>query len=117
MATDGSTDAVESAVAEVTHPEIDATLMDLGMIQGIEVAEGTGRVTLALPMLNIPDAIKQILVSRIAEAVQEAGAEPEVEIVTMTDQQREQFFQMEQEHWTGLEDEEPDDSATSEPPF
>lgn len=115
MTADPGPEAVEAKVAEVTHPEIDATLVDLGMIDDIEVEDGSATVTLALPMMNIPDAIKEILITRITSAVEEAGAECSVDVVVMDDRQRAKFFEMEEEHWSGGLNESAD--AESEPPF
>ena len=121
MTSEPTADAVEAAVDEVTHPEIDATLTQLGMINGVEMDGNTATVTLALPMLNIPDQVKNILVGRLREAVEETGAEFESEIAVMTDEQRERFFQLEQQNWSGGIDEvdgpEGGSDDTSEPPF
>ncbi|MFW5965607.1 MAG: iron-sulfur cluster assembly protein [Halodesulfurarchaeum sp.] len=100
MTTDRTT-AVREAVDSVTHPEVDATLTQLGMIDDVVVSEELATITLALPMLNIPQQIKEILVGRLEAAVEETGTTAEVEITVMDDQQREQFFQLEQEHWSG----------------
>jgi metal-sulfur cluster biosynthetic enzyme len=115
MTEEPGTEAVEAKVAEVTHPEIDATLVDLGMIDDVTVEDGSAIVTLALPMLNIPDAVKQILVSRITSAVEETGAECSVDIAVMDDRQRAAFFEMEQENWSGGLDESAGEE--SDPPF
>ncbi|MDR5656532.1 iron-sulfur cluster assembly protein [Halodesulfurarchaeum sp. HSR-GB] len=124
MAEEPTEAAVEAAVDEVTHPEIDATLTQLGMINGIEMEGETATVTLALPMLNIPDQVKNILVGRLREAVEGVGAEFESEIAVMTDAQREQFFQLEQQNWSGgidgvdgPEGEADADDDTADPPF
>lgn len=122
MPDEPTAEAVEAAVETVTHPEIDATLVDLGMIDAIEFDGTAATVTLALPMLNIPDQVKTILVSRLREAVEETGASFEAEITTMTDAQRERFFQLEQDNWSGGLDgvdgpEGGADDGTAEPPF
>ncbi|MFP4530033.1 MAG: iron-sulfur cluster assembly protein [Halodesulfurarchaeum sp.] len=122
MPDEPTAEAVEAAVETVTHPEIDATLVDLGMIDAVEFDGTTATVTLALPMLNIPDQVKTILVSRLREAVEETEASFEVELTTMTDAQRERFFQLEQDNWSGGLDgvdgpEGGDDGGTTEPPF
>lgn len=119
MTAEPSAADVEAAVETVTHPEIDATLVDLGMIDDVTLEDETASVTLALPMLNIPDQVKKVLVGRLREAVEGTGAAFEAEITVMSDAQRERFFELETENWEGgLDETEPaggDD--TNEPPF
>ena len=120
MTAEPTADAVEAAVESVTHPEIDATLVDLGMINGVELDGTDATITLALPMLNIPDQVKNILTGRLREAVEATGASATVEITVMSDAQRERFFELETENWEGgLDDtQEPAGSTdSSEPPF
>ena len=122
MTAEPTADAVEAAVETVTHPEIDATLVELGMVDAIEVDGTAATVTLALPMLNIPDQVKTVLVSRLREAVEETGASFEAEITVMSDTQRERFFELEQDKWSGGMDgvdgpEGGADAGSTEPPF
>ncbi|UWG46411.1 hypothetical protein HSRCO_0109 [Halanaeroarchaeum sp. HSR-CO] len=106
---------VEAAIGDVTHPEIDATLVDLGMIDAITVEGSEVRIDVAIPMLGIPQAVKEILRDRLASAVAETGGDLTVEFVEMTDEQRTAFFEMEEQHWSGGLDESGDTDAT--PPF
>jgi metal-sulfur cluster biosynthetic enzyme len=120
MTEEPTADTVEAAVETVTHPEVDATLVDLGMIDGVQLEGTEATITLALPMLNIPDQVKNILVGRLREAVEETGASTTVEITVMSDAQRERFFELETENWEGGIDESQDPvggTDTSEPPF
>lgn len=120
MPAEPTEDDIESAIASVTHPEIDASLQQLGMVDELTVEGSTATVTLALPMLNIPDQVKNILVSRLREAVEGTGAEFESEITVMSAAQRERFFELEESHWSGgLEDVDGPEGGTetSDPPF
>ncbi|HKL29249.1 MAG TPA: iron-sulfur cluster assembly protein [Natrialbaceae archaeon] len=109
-------ETVEEAIADVTHPEIDATLVDLGMIDDVAVDGDEATIEVAIPMAGIPDAIKQMLARRLAEPVNEAGAELRVRFVLMDEETRERFFQMENENWSGLDSEEGGDSTPDSPP-
>ncbi|MFW6003948.1 MAG: iron-sulfur cluster assembly protein [Halanaeroarchaeum sp.] len=92
---------VEAAIGDVTHPEIDASLVDLGMIDALTV-EGTDvQIDVAIPMLGIPQAVKEILRDRLATAVAETGGDLTVTFVEMDDEQRAAFFEMEERHWSG----------------
>ncbi|MEF8772544.1 iron-sulfur cluster assembly protein [Halodesulfurarchaeum sp.] len=120
MTEEPTTEGVEAAVETVTHPEIDATLSDLGMIDGVEHEGTEATVTLVLPMRNIPDQVKNILVGRLQEAVAETGVSATVEITVMSDAQRERFFELETENWEGGIDESQEPvggTDSSEPPF
>ncbi|MFQ3294079.1 MAG: ATP-binding protein involved in chromosome partitioning [Halobacteriales archaeon] len=113
-------ETVEDAIADVTHPEVDATLVDLGMIDDVEVEGDEATIEVAIPMAGIPDAIKQLLARRLAEPVNDAGAELRVQFVVMDEETRERFFRMEEENWSGLDPEEEGDStpdSTADSPF
>lgn len=59
MAKNISEKDVYPAVAEVMHPAIDRTLVELGMIRNITVGNNRATLTLVLPSPNVP--IKDIL--------------------------------------------------------
>ena len=106
---------VEAAIRDVTHPEIDATLVELGMIGTIETDGEAVTIDVAIPMLGIPAAVKQILSDRLASALASMDADLTVEFVEMDDGQREAFFEMEQQNWSGGLDQE--QTTSSDPPF
>jgi metal-sulfur cluster biosynthetic enzyme len=118
MSDEITVETVEEAIDDVTHPEIDATLVDLGMIDGVEVDDGEATIEIAIPMAGIPDAIKQLLARRVAEAVDPTGADVRIRFVLMDDETRERFFRMEQENWSGLDSEESEggDAPPDSPP-
>ena len=97
-----SEEDVYREVAKIMHPEINRTLVDLGMIRDITFKENKATVILALPFLGIPPIIRDYLVNSVREKVNELGAEFEVKIVEMNDRERQRFFTMEQEGWKGL---------------
>lgn len=112
MAEEISVDDVEAAIADVTHPEIDATLLELGMIDEIETEGADVTIDVAIPMAGIPDAIKQLLARRLADALDALDVELTVQFVLMDEDTRETFFAMEEDNWSGLDDEAaPDEPA------
>ena len=95
-------DAILEAVNSVEHPAIAASLVDLGMVRDIEFqAEDQGvTLTLALPVLNIPENVRDYMVNSLYLAIQDAGGELKgVNLALMTDEGRQMFLQMEQENW------------------
>ena len=92
---------VEAAIDDVTHPEIDATLVELGMIDAIDVTGSDVEIAVAIPMLGIPQAVKEILRDRLRMAVAAAGGDCTVSFVEMDDAQRAAFFEMEEQNWSG----------------
>jgi Mrp family chromosome partitioning ATPase len=79
-------------LAAVKHPEIaEQNLVKLGMIPAIDIEGERVRVTLALPVLEMP--IRETLIELIREAITgvDAALEVEVETVQMTPQQRADF--------------------------
>jgi len=102
MATNVSLQEVQEAIGKVTHPAISRTLVDLGMIKDVGLHGSEARLTLVLPILNIPASVKDYLVNSLREAVAALGVQLEVEITEMNDKERQAFLAMEQESWKGL---------------
>jgi len=97
-----SKEDVLRAVGQVMHPAISRSLVDLGMAKDITMEYGKVTLTLALPFLDIPISIKDYLVSSLREVVKDLGAEIEIRITGMNQEEREAFLAMEQEGWKGL---------------
>jgi metal-sulfur cluster biosynthetic enzyme len=113
MSDTATVETVEDAIADVTHPEIDATLVELGMIDDVRADDGTAEIDVAIPMLGIPAAIKQLLAQRLTAAVEPTGIDLDVDFVVMDEQTKQRFFELEQQNWSGLDDE--DDDAPDAP--
>jgi ATP-binding protein involved in chromosome partitioning len=97
-----SEEEVHRAVGQVTHPAINRTLVELGMVKDITLEHGKVALTLALPILGIPASVKDDLVNSLREAVVSLGAEAEVKIAEMNQEERQAFLAMEWESWKGL---------------
>ena len=95
-----SEEDIQKVVAQVKHPAIDHTLIDLGIVKTIAVAGNKVAVTFAFPFPNIP--IKDRLVNSIREPIEELGAEVEVKITEMNQEELQKFLTMEQEAWKAL---------------
>ena len=93
---------VQEAIGKVTHPAISRTLVDLEMIKDVSLHGTEARLTLLLPVLNIPAPVKDYLVNSLREVVAALGVRLEVEIAQMNDEERQVFLAMEQESWKGL---------------
>jgi len=91
------------AVGQVRHPAISRTLVELGMVKHVTLENGKIIITLALPILSIPASIKDQLVNSLLKALAGLGAEAEVRITEMNQEERQPFLAMEQESWKGLE--------------
>jgi len=74
------------------HPEIKRSLVDLGMIQGVDVQEQAVNVTLAVPFMNVP--IRDQLIGSIEQELSKAypGRKASVKCVEMSQQQRAAFM-------------------------
>ena len=94
---DISEEKVRNAVAQVKHPAIDRTLMELGILKDITVEGDTVFVTLAFPFPGIP--IREMLVESVRKPVEELGAKVEVKTTVMTTEELQAFLAMEQEAW------------------
>ncbi len=90
------------AIKEVKHPAIDRTLLDLGIVKHVSTDEEKVYVTFAFPFPNIP--IADTLISSVSQPLQAIGATVMVDMVLMTEEEKQKFLQMEQEAWTGLDE-------------
>ncbi|AWB28574.1 iron-sulfur cluster assembly protein [Halococcoides cellulosivorans] len=116
MADDLTAARVEDAIADATHPEIDATLVELGMIDDVRVASDEVTVDVAIPMAGIPDQIKELLAHRLADELDAFDVSITVQFVLMDDETRTRFFEMEEQNWSGLDGEDgPDGPAAGDP--
>ena len=88
------------AVAQVKHPAIDCTLMDLGIVKGITVKGDKVAVTIAFPVPNIP--IRNIIINSVKEAIAKLGAKCQIKETLMSQQEREIFLDKEQKNWKGI---------------
>ena len=88
---------VRKTVAEVKHPAIDCTLVDLGIVKDITIKGDKVVVTIAFPVPNIP--IRDKIVNSVKEPVTKLGAECEIKETIMNQQEREAFLDKEQKNW------------------
>ena len=86
-------------LSKTTHPEIDSSLPDLGMIKEVSIEQKTVKVTMNLPFLGVPikDHLVQIVKGAIAE--KDAAAEVEVAFAAMSEEEREEFGRKAREKW------------------
>jgi ring-1,2-phenylacetyl-CoA epoxidase subunit PaaD len=72
---------VWNALAEIPDPEIPViSLVDLGVIRDVRVANGTVRVAFTPTFLGCPAL--EVMRDAMAERIRELGAEPEIEVLT-----------------------------------
>jgi metal-sulfur cluster biosynthetic enzyme len=99
MAKEISEEDVQGAIAQVKHPAIDRTLLDLGIVKKIFIKDNKVTIIMAFPFPGIP--IGDYLVNSVREPIEKLGAEVEVEITVMDKEELEKFLAMEQEGWKG----------------
>jgi metal-sulfur cluster biosynthetic enzyme len=92
-----SKEEIHQAVAEVRHPEIDRTLVELGMIKDIAIVNDKVILSMALPFMGVP--IKDYLVHSVEEVVTKLGVDIEVKLTEMNKEERDAFMAMAQEGW------------------
>ena len=100
MANNISEEGFRKAVAQVKHPAIDCTLMDLGIVKGITVKGDKVAVTIAFPVPNIP--IRNIIINSVKEAIAKLGAKCQIKETLMSQREREIFLDKEQKNWKGI---------------
>jgi len=92
-----SEEDVHQAVGQVVHPEINSTLVELGMVKDVALNGNEVTLTLVLPFRGIPD----VIANSLREEVAKLGANVEISIAEMNQEEKQAFFVMEQEGWKG----------------
>ena len=92
-------DAVMQVMSKVTHPEIDYSLVDLGMIKDVSTEEDRMTIILNLPSLEVP--VRDLLARLVKEAVAhvDATSQAEVQFAEMSEQERREFMRKAREKW------------------
>ena len=92
-------EAIIQAIQRVEHPEINCSLVDLGMVQDIQASEDGVSLKLVLPFLGIPIAVRDYMVHSLQQAVAGFDAELEIQVTEMTPAERQRFLTLEQQNW------------------
>ncbi len=69
MTKGASEQEIRHALAEVRHPEIARTLVDLGMLKDITVKSNKVALTLALPLMGIPTQVRDYLINSLRQVL------------------------------------------------
>jgi len=88
---------VNEVLTKIIHPEINYSLVDLGMIKGVVVKDNVVTLTLKFPFLEIP--IKDLLISTIEEELKKINVDVKINIAQMNEEERAKFMKMAQEGW------------------
>jgi len=90
---------IEQALSKIMHPEINYSLVDLGMIKGVVYEEKKVGLTLKLPFLQVP--IKDLLIESIKKTLSDldSSIQVEINIEQMSQEQRDKFAKMAKEGW------------------
>jgi len=97
MANNFSEEYIRREVANVMHPTINCSLVELGIVKNIEIKTGKVIITMAFPFPNIP--IADYLVDSVKESIEEIDAAVEIETVVMTKEELQKFLALEKENW------------------
>jgi len=91
---------VKEVVGKVMHPEVDASLVELGMVEDIKLEGNKVSLTMVFPFPGVP--IKYMLIESVKEPLEKLGLEVEMSERTMNQDELQKFFKMEQEKWKGM---------------
>jgi len=91
---------VKEIIGQVMHPEIDASLMELGMIKDIKLEGNKVSLTMVFPFPGVP--IRDMLMESVKKPLEEQGLQVEINETVMTKEELQNFFKMEQEKWKGM---------------
>jgi len=90
---------VEQALSKTMHPEINYSLVELGMIEGIVCDKDQVRLTLKLPFLQVP--VKELLIESIKKALSalDNSIGVEINMEQMNQEELDKFRKMAKEGW------------------
>ena len=91
---------VKEIIGKVMHPEIDASLMELGMIKDIKLEGNKVSLTMVFPFPGVP--IRDMLIESVKKPLEEHGLQVEINETVMTKEELQNFFKMEQKKWKGM---------------
>lgn len=91
---------IKKILEKVMHPEINASLVDLGIIKEINVEGKKVIVEMAFPFPGVP--IKEMLIDIVKEPLEKSGLQVEIKESVMNQEELKKFFRSEQEKWKGL---------------
>ena len=97
--TEISQKSVEKALSKLMHPEINYSLVDLGMIKDVALEQNKVMVTLIVPFLDVP--IRDHLIQMIKESVSDLNetVETEINLQQMSQQERDEFRKKAKKGW------------------
>ncbi len=88
-----------NAIKHVQHPAIAYSLLELGIVKGVEVEDNTAKISFAFPFDKIPIAMQ--LINSIAFPIESIGVEFDYQITQMSESAKERFMKMEKAGWIG----------------
>ena len=96
--------SIHLAIQQVEHPAIASSLVDLGLIRDVIYTseDNTVSLTLVLPVLTIPQNVRDYMVNSLYQALKSVHVElTGVNLVQMTEEERQVFLELEQQNWRG----------------
>jgi metal-sulfur cluster biosynthetic enzyme len=88
------------AISEVKHPAIANSLINLGIVKDVKLIDNVANVVFAFPFPEIP--IGEQLIYSIYEPIKALGVDFNYDVVTMTEEEKAKFMQLEAEGWVGM---------------
>jgi len=87
------------AIAQVGHPSINFSLVELGILQNLDAEGKTVTATFVFPFPDIP--IADTLIASVQEPLLAMGYDLRYTTRVMTDDEREKFLALEAKGWKG----------------
>ena len=93
--------SVMQLVSQIEHPEIARSLVQLGMIHSAEYNAETKEVTVTLlfPVAEVPESVRNYIISSIYQALHAQGLGLKVFLGIMDDRTRQKFMMQSQAYW------------------
>ncbi|MGD9898553.1 MAG: iron-sulfur cluster assembly protein [Calditrichaceae bacterium] len=92
---------IREILEKIQHPEIDASLEDLGMILDHVIDGQIVNVALALPAAKIPQAVEDAIIKSINEPLAKHGLQTNIQFFNMSEENRRKFLALAKANWKG----------------
>jgi len=90
---------VKEAIKDVKHPEINDTLINLGIVKDVKVEDGKIIITINLPFPQVPEVIVSMFIQDLKGPLSKFNAEVVYKRTYMTKEEVDRFLKLEQEGW------------------
>ncbi len=90
-------ETILNEITKVMHPEINHSLIELGIINNIEIIENKAQIIFAFPFPDIP--IADVLIKSVENPIRNLGLQLSYNVRLMTENEKNKYMIIESNFW------------------